>query len=134
MSFLTTPTILLSLFPALALTLICYSCQNGYEAETPCSDLLPIGMWERCDKPNSQCVQAIEWFQNGALRLAVRQCWTPSANNTKNFCQSYRNKQGKLKFCEVCTSDLCNNKNLYKPLKTCGSNSSTRRNNYKPNH
>ncbi|XP_044260412.1 uncharacterized protein LOC123008598 [Tribolium madens] len=123
MFFFTTQSIFLALLPTFALTLTCYSCQNGYETETQCSNQLPAGIWETCDQPNSQCVQSIEWFQHGALRLAVRKCWAPSGNNTKNYCQNYKNKVGKLKFCEVCTRDLCNNKNLYKPLKnTCRPN------------
>ncbi|CAH1382716.1 unnamed protein product [Tenebrio molitor] len=107
------------LFSTLApwgLPLVCYRCQSGYHTSEPCSNLVPGGITEVCDEPNSSCYESIEWFQNDVLQLVRRYCWTPPDNSTGDYCDNYNNPVGTLKYCKSCTDDYCNNKKIYEPL------------------
>ncbi|KAJ3651088.1 hypothetical protein Zmor_017149 [Zophobas morio] len=106
-----------SVLPYLGNTIVCYRCQTGYVTSEVCSNLLAPGFVNECDGPNSQCFESIQWFNNGALRLAMRDCWTPPENTTGGFCENYQSPEGILKYCRNCTQDLCNMDDIYQPVK-----------------
>ncbi|KYB26898.1 hypothetical protein TcasGA2_TC035052 [Tribolium castaneum] len=102
----------------LGVTLRCYRCMNGYATSTVCSNQLPSGNVIECSGTNPQCYESIQWFNNGSLQVAIRDCWTPPNNRTRGgFCENYNSTEGVLRYCRNCTSDVCNTDVLYYPAK-----------------
>ncbi|XP_028144154.1 uncharacterized protein LOC114337818 [Diabrotica virgifera virgifera] len=100
----------------------CYTCIGG--ATTGCALVLSNDEVERC---STQCTESYIEYQNGALKLVERRCWTPP-QNTKytNYCDWLRNSNitktanAKIVNCRICKSDRCNGtKNLAPKPRTC---------------
>ncbi|CAG9865038.1 unnamed protein product [Phyllotreta striolata] len=93
----------------------CFDCTGG--PDTNCGYILSRDMVDTC---STQCYEAYILYQNGALPLVQRRCWTkPKGTTATNFCQWFnssqiaQNSNAKLITCSTCNSDRCNgNKNL----------------------